>query len=74
MRFTQALKTVMKEKGVTGVHIAKQLGVSQQSMSFLFKQKDIGLAKLNAIMGELGYKVVVMPSSTPTPEGGYKVE
>ena len=70
----EALKEVMKNKGVRPAVLCDRLGIKQNVLSERFRQKNVSVAKLNEMLRALDYKVVIVPRETRIPEGGYEVE
>lgn len=70
----EAVKEVMKLKGVRPAMLCDRLGIKSNVLSERFKQKNVSVFKLNEMLRLMDYKVVVVPRETRIPEGGFEVE
>ena len=75
MKSTEAIKTIMKEQGVSQGVMAKRLSLkSNQVVNERLHQDTISFKKANEMLKVLGYKIVLMPDTTRTPSDSYEVE
>ena len=74
MKATEAVKEVMKAKGVRKVDLRKRLGLESNTMSQRLDQKNITIVKLVEMLRVLDYKLVIMPRDARIGEGSYEVE
>lgn len=77
MRGREILKAVMEKTGTANAVLAKRLGVSNATIWERLNNKnvkDIPVSLMSEMLRSLDYKVVVMPASSRTPDGGYEVD
>lgn len=74
MKTGEAIKSIMKMRGIGVSALARILGCSQPAMSGRLKQDNISIAMANDMLKVLDYKVVLIPASTKPKEGWYEVE
>ena len=70
----EAVKAIMKAKGIRPAVLCDRLGIKSNVLSERFKQKNVSVEKLNAMLRAMDYKVVVVPRDARLPEGGYEIE
>lgn len=77
MRGREILKEVMQSKSLSNADLAKRLKVSNATIWERLNNKnvkDIPVSLLTAMLRVMDYKVIVVPSDTRLPDGGYEVE
>ncbi len=75
MKTVEAIKSIMRTQKVTQAVLAKRIGLaSQQTIGMRFSQKTITTEKVAEMCKALGYKMVLMPDTAPTPKDSYEVE
>ena len=76
MLYKDIVKRLAKSRNHTIDTLAKAIGLrSQQALSQRLKDSwNPGMADAQKMLGELGYKVVFVPSSTNLAEGWYEPE
>ena len=74
MKATEAIRIVMKECEVGVSKLANRLNIIQPLVSQRLQQQNISVKLLSEMLRVLDYKVVVMPSDSPTPKDGIEVE
>ena len=74
MKTGEAVRSIMKEKGVGTNALAARLNKKQNVISERLGQENISVSKLNEMLRVLDYKVVLVPRESRVPEGGYEVE
>lgn len=70
----EAVKAVMKEKGIRPAVLCDRLNIKSNVLSERFKQKNVSVEKLNDMLRAMDYKVVIVPREARVPEGGYEIE
>lgn len=71
---SDAIREVMKEKGISLSVLAGRLGLGKSTMSERLRQKNISVGKANEVLRVMDYKIIIVPSDTRIPDGGYEVE
>lgn len=62
MKSREAIKTIMEHKNVTNADLAKRLGVSQANVwGRINTNKSMMISKMNELMNQLDYEVVLLP-------------
>ena len=74
MKACEAVKEIMKGKGVRVVDLRKRLGLESNTMVGRLNQENISVAKLNEMLRAMDYKVVIVPSDKRLNAGEYEVE
>lgn len=74
MKAMEAVRAIMTEKSVRPADLSGRLGIKQNVLSERFTQKNVSIAKLDEMLRVLDYKVILVPRTTRTPDGGYEVE
>lgn len=70
----EALREVMKLKGISTSALSKRLGIAQNTLSERYKQKNVSVGKLSEMLRVMDYKVVIVPNTARLPDGGIEVE
>ena len=74
MKATDAVKEIMKVKGIRKVDLRRRLGLESNTMSNRLDQEDISIVKLNEMLRVMDYKVVIMPRESRIGTDAYEVE
>lgn len=77
MKATEALREIMKVKGIRPCVLRNRLGMDASRNSVLMMrltQENISVGKLNEMLRVMDYKLVVMPSSERISGDSYEVE
>ena len=69
-----ALKQVMRLRGMRHVDLAEKLGIKSQILSCRYTQKNVSIAMLNEMLQPLNYKIVIMPETIKTPDDAFTIE
>lgn len=72
MKVSEILRTIMSEKNCKPIDLAKRLGISKQTLNGRLTQDNISIDKLNEMLKQMDYKIVIVPTSSRTK--GYEVE
>lgn len=70
----EAVKEIMKRKGVRPSDLCEALGIKSNVLSERFKQKNVSVTKLNEMVGLMDYKIVLAPADKELDEDCYEVE
>lgn len=70
----EAVKEVMKIKGIRPAALCDRLKIKSNVLSERFKQKNVSVEKLNEMLRVMDYKVVIVPREAKVPENGFEVE
>ena len=70
----EAVKTIMKMKDIRPAVLCDRLQIKSNVLSERFKQKNVSVEKLNAMLRAMDYKVVVVPREARLPDGGFEIE
>lgn len=70
----EAIKAIMKDKGIRPAVLCDRLNIKSNVLSERFKQKNVSVEKLNDMLRAMDYKVIIVPRETRIPEGGYEIE
>ena len=70
----EAIREIMKLKGIRPAILCDRLKIKSNVLSERFKQKNVSVEKLNDMLRAMDYKVVVVPREARVPEGGYEIE
>ena len=76
MKARDIVKEIMAKKNLGNAEFARILDITPATLWDRLntkKAKDIPVSTLNDMLKVLGYKIVIAPVDTPTPEGGYVV-
>ena len=71
---TDALKEIMKAKGVKNAVLCDRLGIKANVLSERLRQKNISVSKLREMAKLVDYKIVMVPRESKVPDGGYEIE
>lgn len=71
---TEALREIMKRREVRPAVLADRLGINPNVLSERFRQKNVSVSKLNEMLHQLGYQIVLMPDEAEVPEGGFPIK
>lgn len=74
MKTQEALRSIMEEQGVGLSKLASRMEKPVNTISERLRQENISIEKLSEILRVLDYKVVILPSSTTVPKGGYEIK
>ena len=75
MKAGEALKSIMKKQNVTQSVMARRLNAkSRQVVGMRLNMDNLSVHTVNEMCKALGYKIVLMPDTTPTPKDAYEVE
>lgn len=77
MRSADAIKQILKDKGVGVVQLAMRLGLEPKKSNVIsqrFARDNITVCKLMEMLRVLDYKIVLVPSNARLPEGSYEIE
>ena len=74
MRTVDAVREIMKAQDVGVNKMANRLNKSSRLISERLSQENISISKLTEMLRVLDYKIVLLPTETHTPKGGYEVE
>lgn len=74
MTTMEAVKEIMKRKGVRPSDLCEALGIKSNVLSERFKQKNVSVTKLNEMVGLMDYKIVLAPADKELDEDCYEVE
>lgn len=70
----EAVKEIMKRKGVRPSDLCEALGIKSNVLSERFKQKNVSVTKLNEMVGLMDYKIVLTPSEKQAAEDEFEIE
>lgn len=70
----EAVKEIMKKKGVRPSDLCDGLGIKSNVLSERFKQKNVSVSKLNEMVQLMDYKIVLTPTDKELDEDCYEVE
>ena len=74
MDVSEAIREVLRKRGVSQRALAAELGISQPSIQRVLSLGNPRIGTLNRYMGKLGYVVAVVPVGGRLPEGSMVVE
>ena len=74
MKTQEALRSIMEEQGVGLSKLASRMEKPVNTISERLRQENISIEKLSEILRVLDYKVVILPSNTTVPKGGYEIK
>jgi transcriptional regulator with XRE-family HTH domain len=69
-----AVKEIMKRKGVRPSDLCEGLGIKSNVLSERFKQKNVSVSKLNEMLRLMNYKIVLTPDDKELDEDSIEVE
>lgn len=74
MKALEAISEIMRITGVTKTALGRRIGKTDAAVGMKFHQKSITVTSVDEMARALGYKIVLMPDTQPTPKGGYEIE
>ena len=74
MKTTDAVREIMKAKGIGVNKMADRLNKSSRLVSERLSQDNISIAKLQELLRVLDYKVIIVPRETRLPTNSFEVE
>jgi hypothetical protein len=74
METLEAVRAIMKLRGVNITTLGRRIGVTQGVISQRMRQKAITTVKLNEMLRGLDYRIVLMPYNTRVKDGWYEIE
>lgn len=72
MKVSEIIRNIMSEKNCKPIDLANRLGVSKQTLNGRLTQDNISIDKLNEMLKQMDYKIVIVPNTSKTK--GYEVE
>lgn len=70
----EAVKEIMKRKGIRPSDLYEGLGIKSNVLSERFKQKNVSVSKLNEMLRLMDYKIVLTPVDRELDEDSIEVE
>lgn len=70
---SDALRSIISEKGITQSELAKALGVSQPAIASVLAVGNPQMRVLSKILTVLGYRLVIQPKGQALPEGALEI-
>lgn len=70
----EAVKEIMKKKGIRPSDLYDGLGIKSNVLSERFKQKNVSVSKLNEMVRLMDYKIVLTPTDTQTNKDEFEIE
>lgn len=70
----EAVKEIMKRKGIRPSDLYEGLGIKSNVLSERFKQKNVSVTKLNEMLRLMDYKIVLTPVDRELDEDSIEVE
>jgi signal recognition particle subunit SEC65 len=74
MKTSEAVREVMKDKGIGVNQMADRLDKSPRLVSERLSQENISISKLREMLRVLDYKIVIVPRDCKVPDDGYEIE
>lgn len=74
MNALDAVKEVMRIRGVKQIELADRIRVKQSTLSERMSQKNVSVQKLDEMLNAMDYKIVIVPRNSKVPENGFEVE
>lgn len=71
MKPSEIIRNIMSEKNCKPIDLAKRLEISKQTLNGRLTQDNISIDKLNQILKQLDYKIVIVPNTSKSK--GYEV-
>lgn len=71
MKPSEIIRNIMNEKNCKPIDLAKRLEISKQTLNGRLTQDNISIDKLNQILKQLDYKIVIVPNASKSK--GYEV-
>lgn len=70
----EAVKEIMRRKGIRPSDLYEGLGIKSNVLSERFKQKNVSVSKLNEMLRLMDYKIVLTPVDRELDEDSIEVE
>lgn len=74
MKTSEAVREVMKDKGIGVNQMADRLDKSPRLVSERLSQENISITKLREMLRVLDYKIAILPRDTKLPEDAFEIE
>lgn len=74
MKASTAVREIMALNNETIPTLMDKLNIKYTTLSERLRQDNISVEKLDQMIRAMGYKIVLMPSSTKEEKGWYRVE
>lgn len=74
MKTGEAIREIMKAKGVTLSALADKIGKSTRLVSDRLRQENMSVDKLNELVRTMDYKIVLVPRERKVGQGEYRLE
>lgn len=74
MKASTAVREIMAFNNETIPTLMDKLSIKYTTLSERLRQDNISVEKLDQMVRAMGYKIVLMPSSTKEEKGWYRVE
>lgn len=74
MKTSEAVREVMKDKGIGVNQMADRLDKSPRLVSERLSQENISITKLREMLRVLDYKIAILPRDTKLPENAFEIE
>ena len=74
MKANEAVRDIMKVKGVRPVDLRKRLGLESNTLAGRLNQSNLSVDKLNEMLRVMDYKLVIVPSDARIGSEWYEVE
>lgn len=74
MKASTAVREIMALNNETIPTLMDKLSIKYTTLSERLRQDNISVEKLDQMVRAMGYKIVLMPSSTKEEKGWYRVE
>ena len=74
MKANAAILDILDQQGVTQATLANRLGIDRRLLNRKLHMDNPTMETLKKTALLLGYKIVLMPDTQPTPKGGYDIE
>ncbi len=70
----EAIKKIIKDSGLNYTTLGKRLGKDPHVIGDRFRQKSMTTKIAAELLRGCGYKIVLMPDTSPTPKDGIEIE
>ena len=74
MKANEAVRDIMKVKGVRPVDLRKRLGLESNTLAGRLNQSNLSVDKLNEMLRVMDYKLVIVPRDARMGSEWYEVE
>ena len=71
---TEAIMTIMQEKGITNAEMSRLSQITPQTCYERLHKPNMKVNTLTSMLAPLGYKVVVVPNERRTEKGEYEIK